>query len=151
MGWILSWTSALNECCTSHKSQQNMYHKTYVLYIPKSLPTTGISTLWKMEILGMAGMKVGLNWERLKHKCWALPFLPYLGFSQPKSLPSQQDFSLPKELNENRGKASVRSSTIAEKQHDKVKRKKISRVHCSRKAFALGRASNTQLLLLRRT
>lgn len=87
----------------------------------------------------MVGMKVGLNRERLKHEHWALPFLPYLGFNQPKSLPSQQDFSLPKELRENRGRASVRSSTIAEKQHDKVKGKKISRAHCSRKAFLLDR------------
>lgn len=26
LGWILSWTSALNECCASCRSQQIMYH-----------------------------------------------------------------------------------------------------------------------------
>lgn len=82
-----------------------------------------------MKRFGTAGLKAGLNRERMKHKRQALPCLPYLGFNQPKPLPSQQDFPLPKELCENGGRASGRSSTIAEKQHDKVKRRKISRAH----------------------
>lgn len=57
----------------------------------------------------------GLRRERLKDKLWALPCLPYLSFNQPKPLPSQQDFSLPRELCENWGRASGRCSTIAKK------------------------------------
>lgn len=56
-----------------------------------------------------------LSRERLKHKLWALPCLPYLGFNQPEPLLSQQGFPLPKVLCENRERASGRSSTIAKK------------------------------------
>lgn len=122
-----------------------------VLYTPKSLPTTGISSLWKIQRFGMGwGLKAGLNRERLKHKCRALPCLPYLGFNQPKPLLSQQDFSLPKELCENWGRASGLSSTIAKKQHNRLKRRKISRAHSLRKVFLLDSVSNIQLLLWRR-
>lgn len=65
----------------------------HVLYTPKSLPTMGISTLWKIQRFGM---KAGVESERLKHIYWALLCLPHLGFNQPKPLLSQQDFHFQK-------------------------------------------------------
>lgn len=119
LGWILSWTSALNECCASDRSQQVMYHKTFPscpVYQQITSNNWYFHTMENTEIWnGESQSWAGLSRERLKDKVWALPCLPYLGFNQPKPLPSQQDFSLPRELCENWGRASGRSSTIAKK------------------------------------
>lgn len=113
LGWIPSWTSALNECCASDRSQQVMYHRTFPSRPVDPQITSNnwyFHTMEHTEIWnGGSQSWAGLSRERLKHKVWAFPCLPYLGFNQPKPLLSQQDFSLPKELCENWGRASGRS------------------------------------------